>query len=77
VTVHVNVTAPFELRDQIPALVEAHDASKLTSEQQAEADRRAALDALRKPWAEWTTADREDFVRVLAEEMGIISGGMD
>jgi hypothetical protein len=70
--VHVQDDTLPAKQDQVAALVAAHDASKLTAAQKAEADRQTALDALRKPWAEWTAQDQADFIRVLAEQAGLI-----
>jgi hypothetical protein len=75
VTVHINDDTPLVARDAIPVVIEMHDPKMLTVEQRAAADRKAALEGLRKPWAAWSEADRTDFVRILAEEMGIIPEG--
>lgn len=56
----------------VKAVITAHDAGKFTPAQQAEAGRAAAMETLRKPWAEWTAADQAVFLRLLAEQMGII-----
>jgi hypothetical protein len=70
--VHIQDDMPQSAQEQIGALVAAHDATKLTAAQQAEVNREAALDALRKPWADWTAQDQTDFLRVLAEQAGLI-----
>jgi hypothetical protein len=56
----------------IQAVISAHNGTALSASQQAEADRAAKLVALRKPWSEWTAQDQVDFLRVLAEQMGLI-----
>lgn len=68
-------TIAEEVKGAALAVVEAHDAGKLTSSRQAEADRVARLEALSKPWAQWTAADREEFLRILAEQAGIVPPG--
>jgi len=72
VRVHFQDDMPQAQQNLIVSIVAAHDAYKLTAALQAEADCVAKLDALRKPWAEWTTQDQADFVRILAERMGLI-----
>jgi hypothetical protein len=72
--VRIHIQDDMSLTDQgkIGPIVAAHDAAKLTVAQQAEADRAAALDALRKPWDQWTAQDQTDFLRILAEQAGLI-----
>jgi len=70
--VHIQDDMPLALQDQIAPLIQAHDATKLTAAQQAEVNREAALDALRKPWDQWTAQDQADFLRILAEQAGLI-----
>lgn len=72
VRVHIQEDMPQAKQDLIASIVAAHDASKLSAAQQADADRAAQLEALSKPWAEWTAQDQADFVRILAEQMGLI-----
>jgi len=73
VRVHVDHALPTASQALIAPVVEAHDPLTLTAAQLAEADRAARLDALRKPWAVWTAADRENLLRLLAEQTGIIT----
>jgi hypothetical protein len=54
------------------SVVEAHDATKLTAAQQAEINHQAKLNALRKPWNQWTAQDQAELVRLMAEQMGLI-----
>ena len=75
VRIHVMDDMPKATQDLVGPLVAAHDAAKLTTAQQAEASRAAALDALRKPWAQWTAQDQSTFLRVLAEQAGLIPVG--
>lgn len=56
----------------IQAVISAHNGAALSASQQVEADRVAKLQALHKPWAEWTAQDQTDFLRILAEQMGLI-----
>lgn len=72
VRVHIQDDMPPADQDRIAGLVAAHDAGQLSAAQQAEVDRQAALDVLRKPWAEWTAQDQADFIRLLAEQAGLI-----
>jgi hypothetical protein len=71
VRVHVLNTIQDAQRALIEPIVQAHDAKKLTARQQAEADQVAKMDALRKPWATWTTDDKDSLLRLLAENLGI------
>jgi hypothetical protein len=75
VRVHIWSDTPKALQSQIEPIIQAHDASKLTAAQQAEVDRAAKLEALKKPWAQWTAADQAEFVRILAEQSGVIPVG--
>ncbi|HML24916.1 MAG TPA: hypothetical protein PKD09_24895 [Aggregatilinea sp.] len=51
-------------------LVAAHDAAKLSTDQQKEADRAAVIKQLRgKAWAAWTAQDKEEALRILAERL--------
>lgn len=59
----------------IQAVIEAHDPMKLTPAEQAEQARAAIIESLRKPWSQWTTGDQVNFIRVLAEQAGIIPLG--
>ncbi len=72
VRVHLMDDTSKAAQDLVGPIVAAHDATKLTAAQQAEVDRTAALDALRKPWDQWTAQDQTDFLRVLAEQAGLI-----
>jgi hypothetical protein len=56
----------------IEAVISAHDSTQLSASQQAEAERQAKMEALRKPWVEWTGDDQAEFLHLLAEQMGII-----
>jgi len=56
----------------IRAVISAHNGAALSASQQAEADRAAKLEVLRKPWAAWTAQDQVDFLSILAEQMGLI-----
>lgn len=75
VRVHIWSDTPKVVQSQIEPIVQAHDASKLMAAQQAEADRAAKLAALKKPWAQWTAQDQAEFLRILAEQSGIIPVG--
>lgn len=71
VRVHLlDSTTPDE-RKLAGQLVAGHDAGKLTADQQAERERGAALEALRKPWAQWSAADKDALLRLLAGELGL------
>lgn len=72
VRVHIQDDMPQAQQDLIAAIVAAHDANQRTAAQQAEADRAAKLQALRKPWAEWTAQDQADFLGILAGQMGLL-----
>lgn len=75
VRVHVQADLSPKERDLIAPVILAHDAAQLTTAQQAAADREMALDALRKPWDQWTAQDQADFIRVLAEQAGLAQVG--
>jgi hypothetical protein len=72
VRVHLMDDTPKDMQDQVGLIVAAHDAALLTAAQQAEVDQQAALDALRKPWDEWTAQDQSNFLRILAAQAGLI-----
>ena len=71
VRVHVFADTPPEVCDLAGPVVAAHDSSALTIEQQKEADREALIASLRKPWATWTALEKDRFLRLLAERLGI------
>ncbi len=75
VRVHLMDDTSKAAQDLIGPIVAAHDATKLTVAQQAEVDRAAALDTLRKPWDQWTAQDQANFLRILAEQAGLIPVG--
>jgi hypothetical protein len=70
--VHIQNDMSAANQAKIAGIVAAHDASQLSTTQQAEADQQTALDALRKPWDQWTGEDQGAFIRLLAEQMGLI-----
>ncbi|MCZ7541701.1 MAG: hypothetical protein M5U29_17660 [Anaerolineae bacterium] len=71
VRVHLlDSTTPDE-RKLVGQVVAGHDAGKLTADQQAERERRSTLDALRKPWAQWSSADKDALLRLVAGELGL------
>lgn len=71
VRVHLlDSTTPNE-RKAVGEIVAQHDATRFTAAQQAERERRAALEALRKPWAQWSAADKDALLRLLAGELGL------
>ncbi len=71
VRVHLlDSTTPDE-RKLAGQIVAGHDAGKLTADQQAGRERGAALDALRKPWAQWSSTDKDALLRLLAGELGL------
>jgi hypothetical protein len=70
--VHIQDDLPAADQAKIAGIVAAHDASQLSTAQQAEADQQIALEALRKPWDQWTGDDQAQFIRLLAEQMGLI-----
>ncbi len=71
VRVHLlDSTTPDE-RKLAGQIVAGHDADKLTADQQAERERQTALEALRKPWAQWSPADKDALLRLLAGELGL------
>lgn len=72
VRVHVAPGLPDAGRAAIRAAVERHDPARQSHQQQVAAARRAALDGLRKAWPEWTGADKDTFLRLLAAEWGLI-----
>jgi hypothetical protein len=73
VRVHIQDSMKQADRDKIGPIVAAHDANQLTAAQQAEMDRAAALETLRKPWAEWTPEDQAQFLKILAAQAGLIA----
>ncbi len=71
VRVHLlDSTTPDE-RTMAGQIVAGHDAGKLTADQQAERERGAVLDALRKPWAQWSPTDKDALLCLLAGELGL------
>ncbi len=72
VRVHLMDDTPKVVQDQVGPIVATNDATKLTTAQQTEVDRATALDALRKPWDEWTALDQTNFLRILAGQAGLI-----
>lgn len=72
VRVHIQDDMPLADQGKIGPIVAAHDAAQLTAAQQAKVDWTAATDALCKPWDQWTAQDQTDFLRVLAEQAGLI-----
>jgi len=75
VRVHIQDDMSQADQGRIGPIIAAHDSTKLTVAQQAEASRAVALDALRKPWSQWTAQDQAKFLQLLAEQAGLISGG--
>ncbi|MBN1963308.1 MAG: hypothetical protein JW910_01595 [Anaerolineae bacterium] len=71
IRVHLDEAAPAADEDTARTIIETHDAAIFTPDQQAEADRAAILAGLDKPWAEWTPADKDIFLHVLAGQMGV------
>jgi hypothetical protein len=59
-------------RARIEAIVRAHDPSRLSTEQQQNVAQAALMEALRKPWREWSAADKDLFLRALAQAQGLI-----
>lgn len=72
VRVHVRPGLAQSQLEIVQQTVVKHDAEKLSSEQQKTADRQAKLAALKKPWDQWTEADRLTLLQVLAEQAGIL-----
>ncbi len=72
ITVHVDAETAKTQEGAIRQVVGEHDASEQTAEQQQEAARQAEIGALRKPWEQWTEADRLAFIHLLAEQQGIL-----
>lgn len=71
VRVHLlDSTTPDE-RKAAGEIVARHDDSRFTAEQQMQRERQAALAALRKPWAQWTPADKDALLRLLAGDLGL------
>ena len=73
VRIHLREKLTQAAAAQVETILVAHDPTKLTAAQQAEAERQAQLDSLRKPWAEWTPEDQESFLQVLAGQAGLLS----
>lgn len=71
--VHIYDNTPQALQAQIAPVVSAHDPNAKTPDQQQRVDRETRLNALRKSWGSWTALDREAFLRILAEQAGIVS----
>ena len=68
--VHVLDTTAADQRAQVETLVAGHDPDRLTPRQQAERNRRALLAGLRaKPWAQWSAADKDALLQVLADSL--------
>jgi hypothetical protein len=70
--VHILDTTGDADRARIAGIVRAHDASRLSADQQAEVTRAALVESLRKPWADWTAVDKDNFLRCMAGERGLI-----
>ncbi len=76
VRVHVLDSTSAGERALVKSIVEQHDPARLTARQQAERDRRAMLAGLRsKPWTQWTPADKDALLRVLAENLDTLGVG--
>lgn len=71
VRVHILPDTPPEVRDLAGPVVTAHDPAARTPAQQKETEREALLGALRKPWATWTPLEKDRFLCLLAERLGI------
>jgi hypothetical protein len=71
VRVHVFVGTPPDVCDLAGPVVMAHNASDLTVAQQKEMDREALLASLRKPWVSWSALDKDRFLGLLAERLGV------
>jgi hypothetical protein len=57
----------------VATLVQAHDSDSLTAAQQFEQDQAAHLAALSgKTWADWTDGDKDDLLRYLAGQIGLL-----
>jgi hypothetical protein len=70
VRVHLTEPPTPEQTAWIDQAVIAHDSAILTARQQALADRRAYVERVRLvPWAEWTPADKDTLLRLLAEDV--------
>ena len=63
-----NVTA-------IETVIAAHNPNQLSQAQQVAADRAALVDSLRKPWDQWTATDQANFIRIMAEQAGVLPQG--
>jgi hypothetical protein len=72
IRVHVYSDTPQALQAQIASVVSAHDPNAKTPDQQRKDDRETRTNALRKTWTSWTALDREAFIRILAEQAGIV-----
>ncbi len=71
VRVHLLDSSTPDERKTVGEIVARHDGSRFTAAQQAERERQAALEALRKPWAQWSAADKDALLRLLAGELGL------
>jgi hypothetical protein len=69
--VHLLDSTTSDERKLAGQIVTGHDAARLTADQQAERERGAALGALRKPWSQWSAADKDALLRLLAGELGL------
>ncbi len=71
VRVHLLDSSTPDERKAVAEIVARHDGSRCTAAQQAERERRVALEALQKPWAQWSAADKDALLRLLAGELGL------
>jgi hypothetical protein len=71
VRVHVFDDTPPEVCNLAKPVVIAHNAAALTADQRKEADREALIASLRKPWASWAAVEKDRFLQLLAERLGI------
>jgi hypothetical protein len=59
-------------QEAVRSVISAHNGAALSASQRAEVERQVKMEALRKPWVEWTGDDQAEFLHLLAEQMGII-----
>jgi hypothetical protein len=72
VRLHLAADPSDAIRTALAVLVAEHDAGQLTAIQQARLDRETRRAALRKAWSAWTAADKDDLLRLLAEEWNLV-----
>lgn len=68
VRVHVTPDVAEQHQADIVDVVANHDASAQTDDQKKEKDKQDKLDSLKKPWKDWTDQDKDDYLKLLADQ---------